>query len=244
MEEFPLWCSGMSSISAALGHKFDHGWAQWVKDPALPPLWQMSQLQLGSDSWPRELYAVGQPKTKKEKEKRKKSQCTVSSFASLKILGTRWNSFRASSIDEWIITEKQSSLCLNDLKGTLKAVSTNGAHQSPEFIYSPAYQLWLSKNHWWPGIYQRQNRHRLITIFFFLEKMSKFPIYCILFIYVNLVLQLFWAIAYMQQIIHMWAYSLMGFDICCSPIKPSPQLRYQTFSSPTPKDFLVPLLSL
>ena len=50
------------------------GPAQWVKDPALTRLRHMSQLRLGSDSWPRNSYASGKQKEKKRKKERKKER--------------------------------------------------------------------------------------------------------------------------------------------------------------------------
>ena len=43
-----LWCNGISSILGVLGHGFDPqpSMAQWVKDPALPPLQLTLQQQL------------------------------------------------------------------------------------------------------------------------------------------------------------------------------------------------------
>ena len=55
------WVTGSSSTPSP---------AQWVKDLALPSLWLRSQLQLGSDSWPRNSICCGVAKKgKKEKKK-------------------------------------------------------------------------------------------------------------------------------------------------------------------------------
>ena len=46
---------------------------QWVKDPVLPKLWHMSQLQLGFGPWPGNfhvLQGVAEKEKKKEREKK------------------------------------------------------------------------------------------------------------------------------------------------------------------------------
>ena len=53
---------------------------QWVKNPALPQLWQRLQLQFEFDSWPRNFHVPGAQQKKgkekkpKEKKKRKKEK--------------------------------------------------------------------------------------------------------------------------------------------------------------------------
>ena len=62
--EFPLWCNGIGGISAVQGHGLIPSLAQWVKDLALPQLGRRSQLQLGSDPWPRNSACCGAAKKK------------------------------------------------------------------------------------------------------------------------------------------------------------------------------------
>ena len=47
--------------------------AQWVKDLALPQLWNRLQLQLGFDPWPGNLH-MRHPLKKKERKKRKEGR--------------------------------------------------------------------------------------------------------------------------------------------------------------------------
>ena len=57
---------------------------QWVKDPALPQLWLRSQLQLGSDPWPRNSICLwGGQKRKKKVCPHPKSALPASAATSL-----------------------------------------------------------------------------------------------------------------------------------------------------------------
>ena len=60
MQEFLLWCSRITVVSASGGPPI-LGLAQWVKDSVLLQLWRRSQLQLRSEPWPRNSIAIGCP---------------------------------------------------------------------------------------------------------------------------------------------------------------------------------------
>ena len=61
--EFLLWHSGIGSVSAALGCRFDPGLAHWVNDPGLLLL---LLLQLRSDLWPGNSMCHGEAKKEKK----------------------------------------------------------------------------------------------------------------------------------------------------------------------------------
>ena len=54
-------------ISGVLGHRFDPGLAQQVKDLALPKLWCRLKPRLGSDPWPGNAICCGAAKKKGKK---------------------------------------------------------------------------------------------------------------------------------------------------------------------------------
>ena len=62
--EFLHWHNRISSISGALGYRFDPQPVTWFKDPELPQLQCGSQLHLGSDPWPGNSICCGAAKNK------------------------------------------------------------------------------------------------------------------------------------------------------------------------------------
>ena len=73
LQKFLLWCSRLKIWHCLCG---SIGWipslVQWVKDLALLPLWQRSQLQLGFDPWSRKFHMLLVQPKKRNKRKRKK----------------------------------------------------------------------------------------------------------------------------------------------------------------------------
>ena len=67
--EFPLWHNGIGGISAVPGCRFNsQPCIVRLKDPVLPQPWHRSQLQLGSDPWPRNSIMSWEAKKGKTKQ--------------------------------------------------------------------------------------------------------------------------------------------------------------------------------